>query len=192
MNIFSSIANFYRLSVEEKEISQNEMSQENTRRTFYLSIIAIPVSIIHIVLFTLKLKAVSGIEHHWVVSIIFSHITILILTTLSSVLLFIFFYRSKKNNLISKITTNVVLFSFLVMGGLIASFDQNVTSAITPFLNSTLIVGLFFLIRPLFSTIYFIASYLIFYVAISQTQMNQEILISNQANGLSITAVGLC
>lgn len=192
MNIISSIISFFRLSVEEKEIYHYEISQENTRRAFYLSLIAIPVSIIHIVLFALKLKNVIGTEHQWVVSIIYSHISILILTTFCSALLFVFFYRSKKNNLLSKICTNVILFFLLIMGGVIASFDQYVTSAITPFFNTTMIVGLFFLIRPLFSTIYFIASYLVFYFAISQTQVNQDILISNQVNGISISAIGLC
>jgi len=33
---------------------------------------------------------------------------------------------------------------------------------------------------------------LIFYFAVSQTQINQDILISNQVNGISITAIGLC
>ena len=191
MNIISSIISFFKLSVEEKEIYHNEISLENTRRALYLSLIAIPVSIIHIVIFLFKFKNVSGTELVWVVSIIYSHISILVLTTLCSLLLYFFFYRSKKNNLISKICTNVILFFLLIMGSIIASFDQIVTSSITPFFNTTLIVGLIFLIRPLFSTIYFIISYLAFYFAISQTQLNQEILISNQVNGISITAIGL-
>lgn len=192
MNRIGSIIAFFKLSVEEKDIYQNEISHENARRALFLSLIALPVSIIHIVLFVLKLKKVSGVEYQWVVSIIYSHCLIVLITMLCSLLLFNFFFRTKKNNLLSKIATNVILFFLLIMGAVIASADQYVTSAITPFFVTTMIVGLIFLTRPLFSTIYYTASYLIFYFAISQTQANQEILISNQVNGISVTAVGLC
>jgi len=192
MNILTSINSFFRLSDVEKEIYDNEISLENSRRAFYLSLIAIPVSIIHIVLFALKLKVVTGIERQWVFSIIYTHLSLLIVSTLFGVILYIFFYRGKKNNLTSRICTNIILFLLLVLGVVLTSFDQYVTPAITPFLNTTILVGVFFQIRPIFSTLYFTASYIIFYFAVSQTQMNQDILISNQVNGISITAIGLC
>jgi len=192
MNIFSNIISFFELSVEENEIYNSEISRENTHRALYVSLIAIPVSMIHIVLFALRFHNVSGIEQQWVVSIICSHTTILIVAMLCSIFLYIFFYRTHKNNLVSKICTNVILFFLLIMGGVIASIDQYVTSAITPFFVTTMIVGLIFLMRPLFSTTYYIAAYLIFFFLLAQTQPNQDILISNQVNGLTITAIGLC
>ena len=162
MNILTSINSFFRLSDMEKEIYDNEISLENSRRAFYLSLIAIPVSIIHIVLFALKLKVVTGIERQWVFSIIYTHLSLLIVSTLFGVILYIFFYRDKKNNLTSRICTNVILFLLLVLGAVLTSFDQYVTPAITPFVNTTILVGLFFQIRPIFSTLYFTASYIIF------------------------------
>jgi hypothetical protein len=80
MNIIRRIISFFKLSVDEKAIYRNEINLENTRRTLYISLAAIPVSIIHIITFVLKLKNVSGIEQQWVVSILLSHITILIIT----------------------------------------------------------------------------------------------------------------
>jgi two-component system, sensor histidine kinase and response regulator len=192
MNFIDRVFSFFKLSVEEKEIYQNEISQENARRALFLSLIAIPVSLVHIILFALRLKGVTGTEHLWVISIIYAHITIVILTSISSTLLYFFFYRTKKNNLFAKICTNVILFFLLAMGAVIATVDQYVTAAITPFFVATMVVSLIFLMRPFFSTIYYIASYVVFYVAIAQTQLNQEVLISNQVNGLSITAIGLC
>ncbi len=188
---FSSIQSFFRLSDEEKEIDYNEVSRENTRHALYLSLIAIPVSIIHIVLFALKLKVVTGLERQWVFSIIYTHLSLLILSTFFGIFLYFFFYRGGKNNLPSRICTHVMLILLLVLGTVLAAFDQYVTPAITPFLNTTILVSLLFQIRPALSIIYFTASYLIFYVAISQTQLNQDILISNQVNGISITVIGL-
>ncbi len=191
IKILGNIKSFFNLSEEEKEIDNNEISQENTRHAFFLSLIAIPVSIIHIVFFASKLKDVTGIEHKWVSSVIYTHVSLFIIATFSSIFLYFFFYRGEKNNLTSRIFINVMLILILVLGTVLAAFDQYVTPAITPFLNTTILVSLFFQIRPTFSTIYFTASYLFFYFATSQTQLNQDVLISNQVNGISITVIGL-
>jgi signal transduction histidine kinase len=191
IKIIRSIHSFFKLSAEEKEIYYKEIYRENTRHAFYLSLIAIPVSIIHIILFALKLKVVTGIEKQWVFSIICTHLSLFVIATFSGIFLYFFSYRGKRNNLTSRIYTNVLLILILVLGNVLTGFDQYVTPAITPFLNSTILVSLLFQIRPALSTIYFTVSYIIFYFVISQTQLNQDILISNQVNAISITAIGL-
>jgi signal transduction histidine kinase len=79
----------------------------------------------------------------------------------------------------------------LTAGAFIASADQLITPAITPYLVTCLIISLVILIPPFHSVLYFTVSYLVFYYAISLTQTNPDILISNQVNGLTITAIGL-
>ncbi|MDP3443188.1 MAG: histidine kinase dimerization/phospho-acceptor domain-containing protein, partial [Ignavibacteria bacterium] len=192
MDKIRRIISFFKLSDSEKEIYRNEIIPENNRRTLYLSLTAIPVSIIHIVLFALKLNYVSGLERNWVVGIIVSHMTILLVATICSILIYFFPFQNKENKIVSNVYINVILILLLVMGAVLTSIDQYVTSAITPFINTTLIAGLVFIIRPLYSTIYYVATYILFYFALGQTQLNQEILISNQVNGLTITAIGLC
>ncbi len=187
----SSIQSFFKFSDEENEIYFNEIYPENTRRAFYLSLIAIPVSIIHIVLFAPKLKVVSGIELNWVNSIIYTHLTLLIVAVFSCIFLYFSIYHGEKNNLASRIYTHILLIYILVLGSVITAFDQYVTPAITPFLNTTILIGLFFHLRPTLSIFYFVASYIMFYFAITQTQSNHAIMISNQVNGISITAIGL-
>ncbi len=188
---FSGLQSFFTLSDEEKALYANEISRENTRRAFYLSLIALPVSIVHILLFSPRLETVTGIDYKWVSSIIYSHLSLFILAVISSIYLYLSIFRWKKNGPASRIYTYVLFFLILVVGTVITAFDQYVTPAITPFLNTTLIIGLFFQIRPAFSIFYYTASYIIYDIAISQTQLNQEILISNQVNGLSITAIAL-
>jgi signal transduction histidine kinase len=191
LSFLSLFKSFFKLSEEEKDIYYNEISQENTLRAFYLSLIAIPVSIIHIIIFSFKLRVVTGIERKWAFSIINSHLSLLFVATISVIFLYFFFYRRKKDNYISRMYTYILLGLLLVLGDVLTGYDQYVTPAITPFLNTTILISLFFQIRPAFSAIFFIASYILFYFTVSQTQSDQDVLISNLVNGITVTAIGL-
>jgi len=81
----------------------------------------------------------------------------------------------------------------IVIGGaVITAADQLVITSITAFFSTSLAIGLIILIPPVYALLYFISSYFIFYYAISFTQVNRDILVSNQINGLTATALGLC
>ncbi|MCK9628566.1 MAG: ATP-binding protein [Bacteroidales bacterium] len=192
IRILSSLQSFFKLTDEEKKIYYKEIFSENTRRVFYLSLMAIPVSIVHIILFSQKLEFVAGVERQWVKSIIYTHLSLLIVAIVSGVYLYFSIFRRKRNSKTSIVYTHVLLSFVLILGIALTAFDQFVTPAITPFLNTTILIGLFFQIRPTISVIYYTASYALYYFAISQTQLNQDMLISNQVNGISITAIGLC
>lgn len=77
----------------------------------------------------------------------------------------------------------------LASGIAIVTFDQLVTTNITPFLLSCIVTGAVFLIRPLISFIVYLISYLAYYYLIALTIIDQQVLLSNQING--ITAVGI-
>ena len=191
MNRMVGIMNLFKLSPEEKGIYQNEIARENARRALILSFIALPVSLFHIVLFVLKSKTVVGIELTWAIAVIVSHSLIVLVSLVGGVLLFRYYFKKKKNVRVFQVVSHAILFFLLLTGSMIAAVDQYVTPAITPFFLSSMVAGLIFLIRPLYSAIYFAVSYIIFCVAISYTQFNPEILISNQVNGVFIAAIGL-
>ncbi|HHU17668.1 MAG TPA: GGDEF domain-containing protein [Clostridiales bacterium] len=77
----------------------------------------------------------------------------------------------------------------MASGIVIVTFDQLVTTNITPFLLISIIIGVVFLIRPLASFIIYVASYMAYYYSIALTITDQQILLSNRVNG--ITAVGI-
>ncbi len=191
LKVLNSFQSLFQLTDEEKDIYTTEIFPENTRRAFYLSLIAIPVSIIHIVLFAAKLEVVSGIDQKWVYSVIYTHLSLLTVSTFSAIFLYISIYHAKKNNLISRIYPHALLLFVLATGIVLTAFDQYVTPAITPFINATILVSLLFQIRPALSVIYYSVSYIAFYFAVSQTQLKQEILISNLVNGITVTVIGL-
>jgi signal transduction histidine kinase len=189
--LLGTIGSFFSLTAEERTIYRSELNPENARRAFYFTLIAIPVSIIHMILFAPKLEASDMVESQWARSVVYSHMSIFIVSTISAVLLYVSFYRDRKITKTAKIVTNALIFSLLIWGCSLAAFDQRVTTAITPFLNASLLVGLFFRMRPTYSLLYYSLSFLVFCIAIAQLQPNEEILISNQVNGLSIIVICL-
>lgn len=165
-----------------------ECASTNIRRIYYLSIIAIPVRIINIFLFTFTksydtqaLKAWS----HWIIA---SHFILLIF-------MIGFFLATHKLKNRTEPNTTMFLLQYIVVvvimasGIAIVTFDQLVTTNITPFLLICIIIGLIFLIRPLASFIVYITSYVAYYHLIALTITDQQILLSNRVNG--ITAVGI-
>ena len=123
IKIPGNIQSLFKLTDEEKEIYRNEIFPENIRRAFYLSLVAIFVSIIHIVLFASKLKVVSGIELQWVNSIIYTHLSLFAVSTFSAIFLYISAYRLKKNSLSVRVYTHILLSSILFLGSVLTAFD---------------------------------------------------------------------
>jgi diguanylate cyclase (GGDEF)-like protein len=83
----------------------------------------------------------------------------------------------------------IVVAVIMVSGIVIVTFDQLITTNITPFILICIISGVIFLIRPLASLIIYLTSYVAYYYLIGLTITDQQVLLSNRVNG--ITAVGM-
>ncbi|HQE65924.1 MAG TPA: GGDEF domain-containing protein [Bacillota bacterium] len=165
-----------------------ECAHINTRRIYYLSIIAIPLRIINIFLFTFTKSNDTQVLKTWSQGIIASHFILLILM----IVFFLTTHRLK--NRIEPNTTMFVLQYIVVVvimasGIAIVTFDQLVTTNITPFLLICIINGVIFIIRPLASFIIYATSYVTYYYLIALTITDQQVLLSNRVNG--ITAIGI-
>lgn len=159
----------------------------NTRRLYYLSIIAIPLRII--VLFTFSSSTYDTfILQIWRQGIIASHFTLLIFM----IGFFLITQKLKSRtepNTIMFVVQYIAVLVIMASGIAIVTLDQLVTTNITPFLLISIICGAIFLIRPLISFIIFVSSYMAYYYLIGLTITTQEVLLSNRING--ITAVGI-
>ena len=191
MTVRELLTNFFRIDKEDEEIIQNEIRTENIRRVFYLSLIAIPVSILHVVLFGLNLKTSEGIEYTWRVYIIYSHLIIIFSLLVLCFLIYWFSPVKKKYHNVSDYSVYVLMAFLLIGGATITAFDQLVTTAITPFITICIVSAIVLLIKPIYSLIFYTGSYLIFYFSISLTQTNADVLISNRVNGISIATLGM-
>lgn len=192
MKLIRKLTDFLTLSPEETEIFQTVIGLENIRRVLILSLFAIPTSLLYLLIFQLQAGAASGIEHQWRTAISMSHTVLLISFAIIGILIYFFCYKPGRNNRIAKACVNVTILLLLFGGAVIAAADQLVLTSITAFFSTSLVVGLILLIPPVRALLYFISSYIAFYYAISLTQMKHDILVSNQINGLTATALGLC
>ena len=192
MELIKKPIGFFRLSSEEKRIFQTVIGMENIRRVLILSLIAVPTSILYIIIFRMNLETTTGIEHQWRMAISASHTVLLILFSIIGILIYFFSFKPEKNTTIAQVCINVTIILLLVGGAIITAIDQLVLTSIMAFLSTSVVVGFLILIPPALALIYFLSSYAIFYIALSFTQVNQDVLLSNQINGLTATALGLC
>jgi diguanylate cyclase (GGDEF)-like protein len=161
----------------------------NVRRTFYLSIIAIPLRIIAILMFTFTVAYDTLSLKAWRQGIIVSHFVLLIF-------MIGFFITTRKLKNKKEPTSAMFILQYLVVivimasGIVIVTFDQLVTTNITPFLLISVISGTVFLIRPLISFTIYLTSYIAYYFLLALTITNQELLLSNRVNGISAVGIG--
>jgi len=160
----------------------------NIQRIYYLSIIAMPLRIINIFQFAFKKSYDTPVSKTWSQGIIASHLILLFF------MIGFFLITHKLKNRIEPNTTMLVLQYIVVVvimasGIAIVTFDQLVTTNITPFLLICNVIGCIFLIRPFVSLIIYVTSYLTYYYSIALTITNPQVLLSNRVNG--ITAIGI-
>lgn len=167
-----------------------EITLMNLRRIFFISLLAVPISISHIVIFGMNLPASTGVEFDWRIGIIASHS---IMATLIAISGFLSYFLSKKTKvtLFMKILEYFAITLVFVIGIVIVVLDQLVTASITPFMIACIFIGVLFLIRPLFAVIIYMLGYISFHIALGLTQSDQAILLSNRVNGITVVGIGL-
>ena len=72
-----------------------------------------------------------------------------------------------------------------------SSIDQLVTYSINPYLIACMAVGAIFLIKPLYSILIYLSSYIVFYIGMGIVQSEPAILLSNRVNGLTSVVLGI-
>jgi diguanylate cyclase (GGDEF)-like protein len=162
---------------------------QNINRIYYLSIISMIMRLIDVLLIKF---GNSGEESPitWEVGIILSHLTML----LFMIAMYLITAKLRRESR-SRFTMYILLYisiAVIMMGGIVITvFDQVITSNITPFILSCVVVGIVFLIRPAISVLIFLFSYLAYYTLIGIYINDADILLSNRVNGITAVALGL-
>jgi two-component system sensor histidine kinase/response regulator len=183
--------NFFKKSELNESIIANEVFDRNVQYISVMSIFWIPVNLFHIILFYLNLDPNKEIEYLWRMGIILSHLFLMIFfIAIGSI-----FNYYKRNNSFRKEVIQFLLYSVffmaIIFGVSITVLDQLVTSAITPFLLICILIPMTVLIKPIISFPILIVAYLLFFFALSLTQNNPDILLSNRANGFTFIGIGM-
>lgn len=157
-------------------------------RLLLSSLVSVPVSIAHILFFSMNLSTSTTVELTWRSGVILSHTVLAVVMSMLGGLALLLKKQAhfiKLSNIIPFLTVVTIITAGIVL----VTFDQLVTSSITPFLICSIIVGVVFLLKPLISALVYCISFVSYFFAISITQTDPAILLSNRVNGL--TAVGL-
>jgi diguanylate cyclase len=163
----------------------------NMSRLFNLSLIVIPISIIHIVIFEFFVAVNTPEEILWRDGVIFSHATLVALATVLSFVIF-FVSNYEKSLYKFKITIQVVSsVTIMILGVVITSFDQYITSSISPFIIVTMMIALIVLMPPWMSVMMFLSLFGAFYVGITMFVKDSIVLTSKILNGVTVIGMGI-
>lgn len=178
------------LTEEERTAFIPAIQYRNMQNLKFGSIFMLFISVFHILIFYKKLHLAEGDELHWVQLIICSHFALgsYFLITLAYSFLF------KKIGWINSINQKIVFhasFAFLLAAGAaIASFDQLVLSAITPFVIVSIAAPLVFSLSPFITLFWYLISFIVFVFLAPKYQPNLQILDSIVVNSFTIVLTG--
>lgn len=178
------------LATDEKESTGKIIAKQNLDRLSFAAMLAIPVSLAHILVFWINLHTGTPIEYLWRIGIIRAHSMLFVL--LLAVYIAIFFHRRsiKSQGWVITILPHLGFVLVLGMGVLITFIDQRVTGSINPYFLACIFIPLIVTIPPAWSILYFILSYGLFLILIPLHQHDTNILLSNRLNGVSAVAFG--
>ncbi len=186
---------FDKLWVDPKEIAilEKDVNTLNLKRIYILSILGIPLTIIHIIIFGYDLAEASGEKYYWQLGIVLNNIFTLIFLISLAILSKKFHKESltKDRSKASKILAWTAFIVLLCLGAIVVGIDQPVTPSITPFLVACTVTSIVFLIRPRFSIIGYLFGFLVYYLIMMQTQENPDIRLSNLVNGVTSICIGM-
>jgi len=163
----------------------------NVRRLRYVSLLAIPVLLAHIVVFAVVAEPQGEIEKLWHERLVLAHSTALLCMLIVGIGAWHTPARGRPG-LVEYLLQWGTMALVLCAGMAVAAIDQLVTSAITPFLSMTVMVAALFLLRPVVAFGTFSAALIVFWVVLGWLQSDPAVLLSSRVNSLTVVSIGFC
>ncbi len=168
---------------------RESIRKSNIQRLLWLAILAIPVNIYHVLTFLPRISSENPSVVSWGEGIIFCHSASIAFFLIIG---FIAFTQLRKKVINQKLISLTIMLTFLfivILGAIIVSVDQLVTDAISPYLILSMIMALVFRVPPLQILPFYILSFVTFFIGIQIFQLDQDILLSNRVNGITIVSL---
>lgn len=190
MNLKDRLKDFlqYYLWFPDDQIRES-IRKSNIQRLLWLAILAIPVNIYHVLTFLPRISSENPSVVSWGEGIIFCHSASIAFFLIIG---FIAFTQLRKKVINQKLISLTIMLTFLfivILGAIIVSVDQLVTDAISPYLILSMIMALVFRVPPLQILPFYILSFVTFFIGIQIFQLDQDILLSNRVNGITIVSL---
>ena len=170
---------------------QDQAASANLSHLRVVAPLVAVLNAVHVLIFALQLvrAPVDSNRYRWAVGLLITHLT-MGLTMLAVAGLVRHLQRTHQTRWSQALTIGVAL-TTLVFSVAVASIDQWVTPAITPFLITCMAGGVILYLAPRVAAGMYLAAYILFYVAMGITQHDPEQLLSNRLNGVTACLLGL-
>lgn len=178
------------LTEEERTVFLPAIQYRNMQNLKFGSIFMLFISVFHILVFYKKLHLAEGDELHWVQLITYSHFALGSYFSITLAYSFLFKKIDRINGINQKIVLHASFAFLLIAGAAIASFDQLVLSAITPFVIVSIAAPLVFSLSPFITLFWYLISFIVFVFLAPKYQPNLQILDSIVVNSFTIVLTG--
>lgn len=156
---------------------------------FYLSLIIIPISLIHILVLTFFFADYQQIFIVWQNAVIVTHIVSVMFASLMSLSIFIIF-RMQKPFFKTKIALQIIfVLTLMILAVALTAIDQSHTTSITPFIIFSIILALAVLIPPWMTVTLFLSLFAMFYGVMSHVIQDPSVLTTITLNGLTVAGL---
>jgi len=164
------------------------LAAANRKRLLFVAFLGPAVNLLHIVLFALSLTASRPEDILWRWQIIASHGVLLVVFVAAGALSW---RRPEVDRPLPPGLFHGVYAILLASGVAIALIDQQVTTAVTPYLVASLALPLVLQVAPPAALAYHAAAFVAFATGLWWVQPDAAVRLSNQVNGITGLALGL-
>jgi signal transduction histidine kinase/CheY-like chemotaxis protein len=173
------------LPPDEQEGFDQERTSQNAERVRWSMAVLTVIHLAHVVAFSLK-QTVGEAAGRWRALIVEGHAVSLGFSL--AVLALVLLARSNRR-VASQVTLAVSLF-YLGLGGALASFDQLVTSSISPFVAVNIGIALMLRLNPLTSVLHHAAGLALFLGLQPYFQVDATVRFTNSSNAVTMAVLG--
>ncbi|WP_088077163.1 GGDEF domain-containing protein [Litchfieldia alkalitelluris] len=168
-----------------------EIRRTNLQRMFFSSILMAIVHIVFVVSFYYYSPPQDQVHTIlWQQWAIYGHVFMFFIVIATGLTTYQLYKKGNVESVLSHLLPLTACILYLLFGIYITTIEQPIYPTIAPFLLTTVGVGGLLLIRPVFSLLTFSIAYFIFFDVVELTQMNSDLLISIQLNGLTAVILG--
>ncbi len=176
----------------DKDALRPELLSANYKRLWMLSLIGSLIAFSYGLKFFLTPSEGIAAAVFWRRGILLTHLSLLVCMLLLFLVTSIYKKRDPMPSAgVQSFLQYTAVAALLASGLALTIIDQLVTSNMTPFLITTLLVSLLLRIRPIVIVPILIVDYLIFHLTLGIYQKDSATILSNQLNGIIVTIMSI-
>lgn len=173
------------------KIAREDMISTNNHRIYLLSIILMLIHLAHGCIFWIYDPGFKSAEnvHKWRMGVAISHFTMFFVILVIGCTAYFFKQKKMDKSKAAAFLQLIAIISYLLFGIVVSAFDQYVNAGINAFSSVCIGIAVIFLIHPIPSLFIYGLAFVFFHFGISFTQSNQNILLSERVNSISVIGI---